>query len=49
MDMKTTMDTERTALEKYWEIKPYSKQELAQAYAPDIAPTSALNPLGTLD
>ena len=45
MDMKTTMDTERTALEKYWEIKPYSKQELAQAYAPDIAPTSALNRL----
>ena len=45
MDMKTTMDTERTALEKCWEIKPYSKQELAQAYAPDIAPTSALNRL----
>ena len=32
-------------MEKEWHIKTYSKSELAQAYAPDIAPKSALNRL----
>ena len=31
--------------EEAWQVRPYSKSELAQAYAPDIAPTSALNRL----
>ena len=31
--------------EEAWQIRPYSKCELARAYAPDIAPTSALNRL----
>ena len=31
--------------EKTWQVRPYSKCELARAYAPDIAPTSALNRL----
>lgn len=43
--MKAAMDTTDTVTEKIWEIRPYSKQELAQAYAPHIAPTSALNRL----
>lgn len=43
--METRLNTEKTTSEKQWEIKPYSKQELAQAYAPDITPTSALNRL----
>jgi hypothetical protein len=29
--------------EKVYPIRPYAKSELAQAYAPDIAPHSALN------
>lgn len=32
-------------LEETWKVRPYSKCELARAYAPDIAPTSALNRL----
>ena len=31
--------------EEGWQVRPYSKSELARAYAPDIAPTSALNRL----
>ncbi len=31
--------------EDAWPVRPYSKHELATAYAPDIAPTSALNRL----
>ena len=31
--------------EEAWQVRPYSKSELARAYAPDIAPTSALNRL----
>lgn len=41
--MKTAMNSEESLSGKSWEIRPYSKHELAQAYAPDIAPTSALN------
>ena len=29
--------------EKEWPVRPYYKRELAVAYAPDIAPASALN------
>lgn len=32
-------------LNKEWAIRPYYKRELAEAYAPGIAPTSALNRL----
>ncbi|MDB9030731.1 DUF4248 domain-containing protein, partial [Parabacteroides distasonis] len=28
-----------------WPVRPYSKRELAMAYAPDISPCSALNRL----
>ena len=28
-----------------WPVRPYSKRELAMAYAPDISPSSALNRL----
>lgn len=28
-----------------WPVRPYSKRELATAYAPDISPVSALNRL----
>ncbi|MDD2952179.1 MAG: DUF4248 domain-containing protein [Parabacteroides sp.] len=28
-----------------WPVRPYSKRELAMAYAPDICPVSALNRL----
>lgn len=31
--------------EKAWPVRPYYKRELAEAYAPDIAPVSALNRL----
>ena len=26
-----------------WPVRPYSKRELAMAYAPEISPVSALN------
>lgn len=32
-------------LNKEWAVRPYYKRELAEAYAPGIAPTSALNRL----
>lgn len=32
-------------LEQEWPVRPYYKRELAIAYAPDIAPVSALNRL----
>jgi len=32
-------------MEKEYSIRPYYKSELAQAYAPDISPASALNRL----
>lgn len=31
--------------ENAWSVRPYYKRELAEAYAPDIAPVSALNRL----
>lgn len=31
--------------EKEWPVRPYYKRELAVAYAPDLAPVSALNRL----
>lgn len=43
--MKTDYFTEKSVGEDSWQVRPYSKSELAQAYAPDIAPTSALNRL----
>ena len=40
------IDNLRTTFpEDGWQVRPYSKCELARAYAPDIAPTSALNRL----
>lgn len=32
-------------MEREWRIRPYYKNELAQAYAPDICPGAALNRL----
>lgn len=32
-------------VEEAWEVHPYSKRELAMAYAPEISPTSAVNRL----
>lgn len=32
-----------TDCENEWRVRPYSKRELAVAYAPDITPASALN------
>ena len=37
------MTEERT--DDVWPVRPYFKRELALAYAPNIAPTSALNRL----
>lgn len=34
-------------MEKEYTIRPYYKSELAQAYAPDISPASALNRLAS--
>lgn len=31
--------------EERWPVRPYYKRELAEAYAPDISPVSALNRL----
>lgn len=33
--------------EKEWRVRPYYKSELAQAYAPYLAPGSALNRLAS--
>ena len=38
------MNTEETLTEE-WPVRPYYKRDLAIAYAPDIAPASALNRL----
>lgn len=35
----------QTDIENEWRIRPYSKSELAQAYAPDISTGAALNRL----
>lgn len=35
----------KTEEEKEWRVRPYYKGELAQAYAPYLAPGSALNRL----
>ena len=42
--MKNTyfMQTNNEYLDE-WPVRPYSKRELAMAYAPDISPCSALN------
>ena len=36
---------EALTAETEWEAHPYSKRELAMAYAPEISPTSAVNRL----
>ena len=38
------MQTEDRRIDE-WPVRPYSKRELAVAYAPDISPVSALNRL----
>ncbi len=38
------MQTEDIRIDE-WPVRPYSKRELAVAYAPDISPVSALNRL----
>lgn len=38
------MQTEDTRIDA-WPVRPYSKRELAIAYAPEISPVSALNRL----
>ena len=43
--MKQTSCTDMGSGEKEWRIRPYSKGELAQAYAPDITTGAALNRL----
>lgn len=42
--MKRNNDDEESQ-ENAWSVRPYYKRELAEAYAPDIAPVSALNRL----
>ena len=42
--MKTSNENERDP-EEVWPVRPYSKRELAEAYAPNISPVSALNRL----
>lgn len=44
--MKTTEEKEEPQSE-VWPIRPYYKRELAVAYAPDLAPVSALNRLAS--
>lgn len=44
--MKTTEEKEESQSE-VWPIRPYYKRELAVAYAPDLAPVSALNRLAS--
>lgn len=38
-------DDDKESTENEWPVRPYYKRELAEAYAPDIAPASALNRL----
>lgn len=40
-----SIENELEELEKAWPVRPYYKRELAEAYAPNISPTSALNRL----
>lgn len=42
--MKPVIENE-DSLSEEWPVRPYYKRELAIAYAPDIAPASALNRL----
>lgn len=42
--MKTIEDYEEISVRE-WPIRPYYKRELAEAYAPNISPASALNRL----
>lgn len=42
--MKTSNENEK-APDEAWPVRPYSKRELAEAYAPNISPVSALNRL----
>lgn len=42
--MKASIESEDFR-EEAWPVRPYYKRELAEAYAPNIAPTSALNRL----
>lgn len=42
--MKNIDDNEEIS-EKNWPVRPYYKRELAEAYAPNISPTAALNRL----
>ena len=42
--MKPKIDNEESH-EEEWPVRPYYKRELAEAYAPNISPTSALNRL----
>lgn len=39
------IDNDEESQEKAWPVRPCYKRELAEAYAPDIAPISALNRL----
>lgn len=43
--MNINIREQESSAEAAWPVRPYSKSELAQAYAPGIAPTSALNRL----
>lgn len=43
--MKPPTYIQTESREKEWRIRPYSKKELALAYAPDISPGAALNRL----
>jgi len=40
--MRTIVEEEEN---KEWPVRPYYKRQLAEAYAPNISPTSALNRL----
>ncbi|EJX08437.1 hypothetical protein EVA_03455 [gut metagenome] len=43
--MKMQARNEGLTADEEWEVHPYSKRELAMAYAPEISPTSAVNRL----
>lgn len=43
--MNVLSETKTEVDDQDWKVRPYYKRELAQAYAPDIAPGSALNRL----
>lgn len=43
--MKNLPHTSYMDDEREWRIRPYSKSELAQAYAPEVSPGAALNRL----